>query len=247
MNFSITVKPNPAELGCAAAKKIVDSISEAITSRGTARIVLSTGSSQFDTFTALLALDVDWSKVEVFHLDEYIGLPESHPASFRKYLKERFAAHAKGLKAIHYVDGETDVQEHIAELTKAIRSAPIDVGVIGIGENAHIAFNDPPANFDTDEAFIVVELDEKCKRQQVGEGWFPSLDDVPKTAITMTVKQIMACKTIVSSVPHSVKANAVRQSLSEPVSAMTPASILKTHQNWHVFLDTNSASELFRI
>ena len=245
MNFTITTKPDPIELGREAAIKIAASINECIASKESARIVLSTGSSQFETLSALLEQDVDWSKVEIFHLDEYIGLPESHPASFRKYLKERFISRVNNLKDVHYVNGEINVTEHIAELTKSIRAAPVDIGVIGIGENAHIAFNDPPADFETDEAFIVVELDEKCKRQQVGEGWFPNIGSVPKTAITMTVKQILACKTIISAVPHGAKLNAVRESLISPVNPSVPASILKTHGDWHLFLDNASAAGIF--
>lgn len=247
MNFNITIKPNPTELGNAAGKKAADVINNAIKQQGFARVVLATGSSQFETFAALLECDIDWSKVEVFHLDEYVNLPEEHPASFRKYLKERFVAKVSNLKAIHYVKGEGDIEAHLAELTKSIRSAPIDLAFIGLGENAHIAFNDPPANFDSDEAFIVVDLDEKCKLQQVGEGWFKTLADVPDKAITMTVKQILASKTIVSAVPHKVKATAVKDSLSKKIDPMVPGSILKTHADWHLFIEDASASELFLI
>ena len=246
MNFTINVKPNPAELGRAAAEKATEAINLAIKQRGLARVVLSTGQSQFETISSLLEQKIDWGKVEVFHLDEYIGMPETHPASFRKYLKERFVAQISGLKAIHYVNGEGDFEAHIADLTKIIRSAPIDVALIGIGENAHIAFNDPPANFDSDEAYIVVELDEKCKNQQVGEGWFKTIDDVPKKAITMTVKQILASKTIISAVPHKSKENAVKEVLTNPVDPMIPATILKTHADWHLYTDAASAGGLFR-
>ena len=171
MNININVAPTPTELGKQAASAIADLLNKAISEQGYARIILSTGASQFETLDALIQLDVDWTKVEMFHLDEYVALPESHIASFRKYLKERFVSKVP-LKAAHFVNGEGNVEENIAALTAELRKAPVDVGVIGIGENGHIAFNDPPADFDTDEAYKVVTLDERCRKQQVGEGWF---------------------------------------------------------------------------
>lgn len=180
----------------------------------------------------------------MFHLDEYVALPESHIASFRKYLKERFVSKVP-LKAAHFVNGEGNVEENIAALTAELRKAPVDVGVIGIGENGHIAFNDPPADFDTDEAYKVVTLDERCRKQQVGEGWFAGVDDVPKQAITMCVKQIMACKHIVTAAPHSVKAEAIYNTITFPVTPKIPATILKTHPDWKLFIDDASASQLF--
>lgn len=244
MHCSIHVNPTPEALGKAAAAQIAALLQAAIAEKGSARLVLSTGASQFETISALTAMDVAWDQVEMFHLDEYVNLPESHPASFRKYLKERFVEKVS-LKAAHFVNGEGDVAECIRMLTEEIRKRPVDVGVIGIGENAHIAFNDPPANFETDAAYMVVELDEKCKWQQVGEGWFATLDDVPKEAITMTVQQIMSCRHIVSCVPHSVKATAVLESLTKPVDPMIPATILKTHPNWNLYLDDGSAAKVF--
>lgn len=246
MNFNISVSPTPVQLGQAAANKIAELLRNAIEKKGSARIILSTGASQFETIDALIQSDVPWDKVEMFHLDEYVDLPESHIASFRKYLKERFVSKVS-LKAAHFVDGEGDVEENIRTLTEELRRAPVDVGVIGIGENAHIAFNDPPANFETDAAYMVVNLDERCKQQQVGEGWFATVDDVPKQAITMCVKQILACEHIVSSVPHAAKAEAVRNTLTSKVDPMIPATILKTHPNWNLFLDDASASGLFAL
>ncbi|MGI6404631.1 MAG: glucosamine-6-phosphate deaminase [Oscillospiraceae bacterium] len=246
MNFNISVSPTPVQLGQAAANKIAELLRNAIEKKGSARIILSTGASQFETIDALIQSDVPWDKVEMFHLDEYVDLPESHIASFRKYLKERFVSKVS-LKAAHFVDGEGDVEENIRALTEELRRAPVDVGVIGIGENAHIAFNDPPANFETDAAYMVVNLDERCKQQQVGEGWFATVDDVPKQAITMCVKQILACEHIVSSVPHAAKAEAVRNTLTSKVDPMIPATILKTHPNWNLFLDDASASGLFAL
>ena len=191
------------------------------------------------TGIGLVQEDVDWSKVVMFHLDEYAGLPEAHPASFRKYLKERFISLVP-LGAYHLVDGDP---ASIPDLTNELRKAPIDVGLIGIGENAHIDFNDPPANFETKEAYITVNLNESCKRQQVGEGWFASVEDVPAQAISMTVFQIMQCRHIVSSVPHKVKAKAVYDTLcSSQAVPEIPATILKTHSSFDLFLDKDSSS-----
>jgi glucosamine-6-phosphate deaminase len=237
------VSESAEQLGIQAAAKAAEVINSCIAEQDFARVVLSTGASQFTFLEALKQENIDWSKVEMFHLDEYVALPESHPASFRKYLKERFLAYAPVAKA-HLVNGEGDVNEHIAQLTSEINKAPIDLALIGIGENAHIAFNDPPANFETKEAYMVVELDDACKAQQVGEGWFKSIDTVPKQAITMTVHQIMESKMIMSCVPYQVKANAIRMTMEEGITNLIPASILKSHSNWWLFLDQNSASGL---
>jgi glucosamine-6-phosphate deaminase len=242
----IQVSKNSGELGKTAAEFCAAVLGRTIREKGTARIILSTGASQFDTLTALVKEDVDWSKVEMFHLDEYYNMPVTHPASFRKYLEERFVSRIN-LKKVHYVNGEGNVAENIEALSREIRKAPIDLALIGIGENAHIAFNDPPADFDTREAYIVVELDEKCRRQQLGEGWFPTLEDVPRRAISMTVRQIMDSEVIVSCVPHKVKAEAVKNTLSGEVSNTVPATILKTHKDWNLFLDESSAALAFKL
>ena len=202
VTMEIRICNNANELGKSAAKYVAESINECIRKQGSARIVLSTGASQFETLAALVEEPVDWSRVEMFHLDEYVALDETHKASFRKYLKEKFISKVN-LKNAYLVDG---TPECIASLTEEIRKAPIDIGLIGIGENAHIAFNDPPADFETTDAYIVVNLNDTCKKQQVGEGWFETVDDVPKQAISMTVYQILQCKKIVSCVPHAVKA-----------------------------------------
>lgn len=241
--MEVKVFANPQLLGHEAAVLSAQIIRESIGRSGGARIVLSTGASQFDFFQAFIEQDIDWSKVEMFHLDEYVNLPETHPASFRKYLKQRFV-NAVGLKNAHFVNGEGDVAQNIRLLSEQLRKAPIDLALIGIGENAHIAFNDPPADFDTRAAYITVQLDEACKRQQVGEGWFPSVDDVPKQAITMTVHQILQSQAIISCVPHKVKAHAVKQTLESDVTNRIPATILKTHPNWTLLLDQKSASAL---
>lgn len=244
MNLTINVSPTAKENGYKAALKAAEVINAAIEKKGHARIVLSTGSSQFEMFDALVSLPVDWSKVEMFHLDEYVGLSETHPASFRKYLKERFV-NIVHPKAAYFVNGEGDIEKNIAELTKELRRDEIDLGMIGIGENGHIAFNDPPADFDAVEAYRVVNLDHKCRMQQVGEGWFATEDDVPKQAISMLPRQIMACKTIITVVPHSVKAEAIYLTITKPVTNMVPATLLKTHPDWHLYIDDDAAAKLF--
>ena len=244
MNINLTISKDAKLNGKRAAELIANLINEAIKERGKARIVVSTGSSQFEMFETLIKLDVDWSKVEMFHLDEYVNLPESHIASFRKYLKERFVSKVN-LKAAYFVSGEGNIEENISYLTKELRKDIIDVGIIGIGENGHIAFNDPPADFETDEAYKVVTLDQKCRAQQVGEGWFKSIEDVPTQAISMTPKEIMKSKHIVTVAPHSVKADAIYKTITTPISPMVPATLLKTHPDWHLFIDDASASKLF--
>ena len=244
MNINLTISKDAKLNGKRAAELIANLINEAIKERGKARIVVSTGSSQFEMFEALIKLDVDWSKVEMFHLDEYVNLPESHIASFRKYLKERFVSKVN-LKAAYFVSGEGNIEENISYLTKELIKDIIDVGIIGIGENGHIAFNDPPADFETDEAYKVVTLDQKCRAQQVGEGWFKSIENVPTQAISMTPKEIMKAKHIVTVAPHSVKADAIYKTITTPISPMVPATLLKTHPDWHLFIDDASASKLF--
>ena len=246
MNINISVSSTPEELGKKAAAKIAELLRDAIVKKGHARMILSTGQSQFETLAALVKEDVDWSKVEMFHLDEYVALPESHGASFRKYLKERFVSKVN-LKAAYFVNGEGDVERNIEELTRELTKDEVDVGVIGIGENGHIAFNDPPADFDTDKAYKVVNLDERCRMQQVGEGWFRTFDDVPKQAITMCPKQIMACRHIVTAVPHRVKAEAIYNTITKPVTSDVPATLMKTHPDWNLFIDSDSASLLIPV
>jgi glucosamine-6-phosphate deaminase len=239
----INISVNASELGSKAARFAAEKLNEAIKQNDEARLVVSTGSSQFETLQSLISETVAWEKIEVFHLDEYIGLPVSHAASFRKYLNERFISHIK-VKKFHSVDVEGDIENKIKSLTDEIRKKPIDIGLIGIGVNGHIAFNDPPADFDTREAYIIVNLDEQCRLQQVNEGWFKSFEDVPIQAVSMTPWQIMQCKTICSCVPHKVKANAVKNTLINSLTEIVPATILKQHSDFHLFLDNNSASEI---
>lgn len=239
--MAVYILDNSEELGEKAADLIVKKLNEAIEKRGQARIILSTGASQFETIKYLVEKNVDWEKVTMFHLDEYLELPETHKASFRRYRKERFTS--KVPVKVHFVNTEGDVEENLKELTREIRKDIIDIGVIGIGENGHIAFNDPPADFETQEAYRIVALEERCRKQQLNEGWFPTLDEVPFKAVSMTPYQIMQCETIVSSVPGERKAEAVRNTLkSEEVTNMVPATLLKTHKDWHLFLDKESSS-----
>lgn len=242
----IHVYRTPEEMGNEAAQLIAEKLNAAIAQKGEARLLLSTGASQFEMMDALIHMPVDFAKVTMFHLDEYVALPVTHIASFRKYLQERFVDKVP-LKEAVFVNGEGDVEANIAAITARIKEAPIDVGVIGIGENGHIAFNDPPADFDTEASYKVVNLDERCKRQQVGEGWFATVDDVPKQAISMTVKQIMACDSIVSVVPHAVKAEAVKNTLERDVTNLVPATIMKTHPDFNLFLDSESAAGFMKL
>ena len=244
--MKVCIWHDPDELGRQASAAVAALLREAIAARGAGRLILSTGASQFETLRYLVREDVDWGRVTMFHLDEYIALPETHPASFRRYLRERFTERVK-LGAVHWVDGNPAVlTSTIAVLTQALRRQPVDAALVGIGENAHIAFNDPPADFGATEAFRVVELDGACRRQQVGEGWYTGIEEVPARAVTMTVSAIMAARAIVSAVPHAVKAGAVKAVLEPGVSESVPASILKTHPSWTLMLDEQSASLLDR-
>lgn len=239
--MKISISNNPSELGLEASRLAAAKIRDAIAIKGEARIVLATGSSQFETLSSLLKEKIDWSSVDIFHLDEYIGLSVSHKASFRRYLYDRFMNHIN-CRRFFSIDTEGDINKLIKTITEEIRSVTVDIGMIGIGENGHIAFNDPPADFDTKESYIVVNLDERCRMQQVGEGWFGTLEEVPEKAVSMSVWQIMQCKTIISAVPHSVKAEAVRNTLVNGLTNMVPATILKQHPDLNLFLDRHSAS-----
>ncbi|MDO4740144.1 MAG: 6-phosphogluconolactonase [Eubacteriales bacterium] len=233
------ILPDAKAMGAAAAKEVAQALREAIARHGEARIVLSTGESQFTMFEALVQQDVDWAKVEMFHLDEYVGISDRHPASFRKYLKERFIEKV-GLQNYHFVDADPAC---IPALTKLLREKPIHLGLIGIGRNGHIAFNDPPADFDTDEAYIVVTLDTACRMQQVAEGWYPDIDAVPSQAISMTCRQIMACEKIISVVPYAEKADAVAATLASEVTNAVPATLMKTHADLTLYCDEDAAAK----
>jgi glucosamine-6-phosphate deaminase len=245
--MDISVFPNRAKMGRAAAAKAAELLKDALAHTGHATFVAATGASQFEFLEALTSTpDVDWSRTTMFHLDEYIGLPEDHPASFRRYLKERLIRHVHP-GTVHLIQG--DAPDPVAEckrINRLIAAHPVDVAFVGIGENGHLAFNDPPADFEIDDPTIIVELDEACRRQQLGEGWFDSLDDVPHRAISMSVKQIMEARAIVCTVPERRKAQAARDCFAGDVTPLHPASILRRHAHAYVFLDTDAASLLER-
>jgi glucosamine-6-phosphate deaminase len=239
------VLETPELMGKAAGIRAAESIKNALDRQGYANIILATGTSQFHTLQNLIATPgIDWRRVTMFHLDEYIGIPMTHPASFRKYLTERFITQVPALNAAHLIDGENDPQSECRRLGDLIRTVNIDVALVGIGENGHLAFNDPPADFKTNEPYILVDLDEACRQQQFGEGWFPSLEAVPKQAISMSIQQIMKSKQIICSVPDERKAVAVRDCLEKPISNMHPAGILRQHPNCALYLDQAAAALL---
>jgi glucosamine-6-phosphate deaminase len=232
-------------LARAAAEQAATAIRRAIADRGAARIIAATAASQLEFLDALTsAAGMDWGKVEVFHLDEYIGLPITHPGSFRKMLTEQLVAKT-GINKYHLLQGDaTDVPAALREAGLQLASGPIDIAFLGIGENAHIAFNDPPADFNTEEPYIIVNLDEACRQQQVGEAWFSEISQVPKQAISMSARQILKSKEILAVVPDRRKARAVKACVEGEISPMVPASILRRHSNATIYLDTNSASLL---
>jgi len=242
--MNVRVLPDAESLANAAAADAAARIRAALEARGRARIVAATGASQ-ERLLQRLAREpaIDWRRVEMFHLDEYIGLPIDHPASFRRYLLDRLIGPA-GIVDYHLLDGEGDPLEVCREIGEALRQAPVDVALVGIGENGHLAFNDPPADFETDAPYIVVTLDDACRRQQVGEGWFATIADVPQRAISMSIKQILDARAIVCVVPDARKADAVHASLEGPIGPMTPASILRTHPDVTIYLDRDSAGRL---
>jgi glucosamine-6-phosphate deaminase len=231
-------------LGQAAAAQAATAIQRAIEDHGKARIIGASAASQFEFLELLTSTPgIDWKRVELFHLDEYIGLPMTHPASFCKFLQDRLIAKT-GIADFHLLHGEQNPAEVIRRTNEAISAAPIDVAFVGIGENGHLAFNDPPADFETDEPYIVVNLDEACRQQQVGEGWFEYLEMVPKQAISMSVQQVLKAKEILAVVPGPKKAQAIKACFDGPVTPMAPSSILRAHQNTTIYLDRDSAALL---
>ena len=242
--MNIEVFDTKPALGQAAAEHAAGIIQAAIAERDVAYLIAATGASQFDFLDALVIKDVDWGKVVFFHLDEYVGLPETHPASFRRYLKERIVDRVHP-RAFHLINGEAhDVAEECRRVGQLISQQQIDVAFVGIGENGHLAFNDPPADFETEEPYIIVDLDEKCRKQQVGEGWFGSLEEVPRRAISMSIKQILKTRAILCIVPDQRKAEAVRGCVELEVSPTRPASILRKHSDVTLYLDRQSSSLL---
>jgi glucosamine-6-phosphate deaminase len=232
-------------LSRAASEQAASAIRRALEKQTRARIVAATAASQMEFLDALTQQrDIDWARVEAFHLDEYIGLPLTHPGSFRKMLLEQLIQKT-GIVHFHLLDGDADDPAEVARrVGKKLASAPIDIAFLGIGENGHIAFNDPPADFETKEPYIVVNLDETCRQQQVGEAWFADISQVPKQALSMSVRQVLKCREILAVVPDGRKAHAVKACFEGVISPMVPASILRNHPNATVYLDRNSASLL---
>lgn len=240
--MNLTVFSDAHSLATAAAARAAMTIREAIGDRGSARVTAATGTSQFEFLDLLTkAPGIDWKRVELFHLDEYIGLPATHPASFNRYLRDRLI-NKVGIIDYHLLDGEADPHEVIANVTAEIRKAPIDIAFTGVGENGHLAFNDPPADFQTEESYIVVDLDELSRQQQFSEGWFSSVGEVPRQAISMTIHQILQAKQIICVAFGARKADAVAKCFQGEVSPLYPASILQTHANAYVYLDKESAA-----
>jgi glucosamine-6-phosphate deaminase len=232
------------EMAKAAAGEAAGALRKAIKDKGRARIIAATGAAQFEFLETLTGLPgIDWKKVEMFHLDEYIGISASHPASFCRFLQERLIQKT-GISTCHLLSGEQDPADVIRSAGKALQSAPIDVAFVGVGENGHLAFNDPPADFETEEPYLIVTLDEACRRQQLGEGWFATLDDVPRKAMSMSVRQILKAEKIICIVPDSRKANAVKACFEGSICPQAPASILREHEDTTVYLDKNSAALL---
>jgi len=235
------------DLGRAAAERAASAIGEAIARSGQARVIAATGASQFEFLDALTATPgVEWGRVEMFHLDEYVGVSDTHPASFRRYLRERIVERVHP-RTFHFLAGDAaDPAAECRRVGALLARSPIDVAFVGIGENGHLAFNDPPADFETDEPYLVVTLDEACRRQQLGEGWFATLDDVPRRAISMSIRQILKAREVLCIVPDARKAKAVRDCLEGEVSPIHPSSILQAHEATTVYLDRDSAALLKR-
>ena len=244
--MDVKILRDKQEVGAAAARHAAESLRRNFAKHSVARLIAATGASQFEFLEELTsAAGIDWQRVELFHLDEYVGLPITHAASFRKYLLERLIRKT-GITRHHLLDGERNPAEVIRETGGELRSEPVNLAFVGIGENGHLAFNDPPADFETEEPYLVVELDGACRRQQVNEGWFSSIAEVPKSAISMSIRQILKAEEIIAIVPDARKAAAVKACLEGKISPNAPASILRRHPKTTIYLDAESASLLSR-
>jgi glucosamine-6-phosphate deaminase len=242
--MKIRVLEDSNSLGLAAAEHAASSLRRILDDSGQARIVVATGASQLKFLDALTSMEgIDWPRVEMFHLDEYIDLPMNHPASFRKYLLERLI-HKTGITRYHLLDPGEDPERMARRAGEELNSAPVDIAFVGVGENGHLAFNDPPADFEARESYLVVDLNEECRQQQVNEGWFSNVSEVPRRAVSMSVHQILQAKEIIAVVPDRRKAQAVRTCFEGPITPLAPASILRTHPNTTIFLDQDSAALL---
>ena len=245
--MKVSISQTKVEMGQKAARCGAEYIRKAIAEKGVANIVLACAPSQNRTYDALIEEQgIDWSKVRVFHLDEYIGLDDKHPASFRLNLHKTILDRLpQQVQQFFPIEGDAaDIDKVIDELDKEIKKCQIDVAFVGIGENGHVAFNDPPADFEIEKAYLTAALDEVCRHQQYGEGWFPTMDAVPKYAVTMSCKQIMSAAVIVNTVPDTRKAQAVKLALEGPITNMVPATIMRNHANYNVFLDAEAAALL---
>ena len=244
--LKVEVFDSNRNLGKAAAGFVTRKLHGAIEKNGSANLILATGASQFTFLEAFQEGDLDWFKITVFHLDEYRDISENHPASFRKYLRDRILNNVKP-SMVHFLEGDAaDIDAEIERYENLLKTHSIDVACIGIGENGHIAFNDPPvADFDDPKLVKVVDLDEACRKQQTGEGWFATIDDVPKQALSLTIPAIMNCKVISCVVPDKRKSDAVYKTLYGPISTACPATILRKHPAAVLFLDVDSASSLY--
>ena len=243
--MNTTIFDSKEEMGASAAAMGAQRLDNALMETGTAAMIVATGASQFEMLASLSGAELDWTSITGFHLDEYIGLSIEHPASFRKYLRERFVEKLPiPLQAFHYLDAETEAEKECKRVGDILALTSIDVAFVGIGENGHLAFNDPPADFETNEPYLIVHLDDACRKQQLGEGWFPDFESVPEQAISMSIQQILKSQTIICTVPDGRKAEAVKEAVQGPVTPNIPASILQTHPDCHLFLDTAAASLL---
>ena len=243
--MEIKIFDDKLSLAKAAAERAATALKNALASRGHARIIAATGMAQFEFLDILTARrDIDWPNVEMFHLDEYIGISPEHPASFVKFLQDRLVSKT-GMVKNHFLNGEADPATIAKKEGAALSSAPIDIAFVGVGENGHLAFNDPPADFETEEPYLIVDLDSACRNQQVGEGWFKDLSEVPTQALSMSIRQIMKANQIIAIVPDTRKAKAVKACFGGgEISPMAPASILRNHTNTEIYLDRNSAALL---
>ncbi len=244
--MQLNIAPDKVQLGQRAAEHGLRLIRQTLEQQGSANIIVATGASQFEMLTHLIkATDIRWDRVTAFHLDEYVGMDLTHKASFRLYLWQRFVTQLNlPLKAFHYLDGQHDAPAEAKRVGAIIAQHPIDVAFVGIGENGHMAFNDPPADFATESPYLVVNLDENCRKQQLGEGWFPTLADVPKQAISMSIKQILKSKSIIVSVPDKRKAQAVKDSVERPIDPRYPSTCLQPHPDVTIYMDSASSSLL---
>ncbi len=244
-NLIVRIFEDETSAGEASAQFVAEQLNNTIRAKGFANLILATGASQFAFIDALKKQEIDWGKITVFHLDEYKDLPETHPASFRKYLKERILNTVKPYK-VYYIQGDApDIEKEISQYEELLKTHPVDIACIGIGENGHIAFNDPAvADFNDAHLVKVVQLDDACRRQQLGEGWFPTFEAVPEEAVSLTIPAIMNCKVISCMVPDQRKAQAVYDTLNNEMTTACPATILRKHANTVLFLDKNSASKL---